>query len=274
MGNRDKDTKRAMANTRWNVAGLALLCLALLGAHQAARAETVTVFAAASLKPALDEIADRYETDSGHQIHRSYGGSSALARQIQHGAPAQLFLSANTAWMDALEADGLLAPDTRRDLLTNRLALIAPANSPLTLAPEEGAPMAKALGDDRLAIALVQAVPAGIYGRQALTYLGLWDQVQLHLAQTDNVTAALRLVSLGEAPLGIVYATDARARSEQVDDCWAFSPKARQPSADPSIPVALLHEGGHVPICAAPFLDFPAITPQAAGTSLPRKGLP
>lgn len=239
MGNWDKDTKRIMAKPRWNVSGLVLACFALLGAHQAARAENVTVFAAASLKPALDEIAENYEVQVGHLIHRSYGGSSALARQIQHGAPAQLFLSANTAWMDALEADGLLAPGTRRDLLTNRLALIAPSNSPLTLAPKKNAPMAQALGDHRLAIALVQAVPAGIYGKQALTHLGLWDQVQSQLAQTDNVTAALRLVSLGETPLGIVYATDA-ASSEQVKLLGLF-PKG---SHDPIVyPVALLSEG-------------------------------
>ena len=249
MGNRDKDTKRRMANPLRNVRGLVLACLALIGPHQAALAETVTVFAAASLKPALDEIAEHYAAQTGDQIDRSYGGSSALARQIQHGAPAQLFLSANTAWMDALEADGLLAPGTRRDLLNNRLALIAPSDSATALVPESGAPIAQTLGDGRLAIALVQAVPAGIYGKQALTHLGLWDQVQSQLAQTDNVTAALRLVSLGETPLGIVYATDA-ASSDQVRLLGLFPKGSHYPI---TYPVALLREGDTTP--ARAFLD-------------------
>ncbi|WP_164661014.1 molybdate ABC transporter substrate-binding protein [Tropicibacter sp. Alg240-R139] len=228
-----------MANPLRNVRGLTLACAALLCLPNLSLANSVTVFAAASLKPALDEIAQNYETASGQEIDLSYAGSSALARQIQHGAPAQVFLSANTAWMDALEADRLLADGTRRDLLTNRLALIAPADSHLTLSPEPGASFIQALGDDRLAIALVQAVPAGIYGQQALEYLGQWDEVRSQLAQTDNVTAALRLVTLGEAPLGIVYETDA-ATGDQVKLLGLFPQESHSQIV---YPVALVRDG-------------------------------
>lgn len=172
-------------------------------------AETLTVFAAASLKTALDEVARDYGAKTGVAVSLSYAGSSALARQIQYGAPAQVFISANAAWMDDLEARGLLAPGTRRNLLSNRLVLIAPAGSATRLNLVPGADLAGALGNGRLAMALVEAVPAGIYGREALVRLGLWDSVSDRIAQADNVRAALRLVALGEAPLGIVYATDA-----------------------------------------------------------------
>lgn len=168
----------------------------------------VTVFAAASLKTALDEIAMTYPVP----LTLVYGGSSALARQIQQGAPAQVFLSANTEWMDVLEGDGLIDKATRIDLLTNRLVLIAPADSSVTLDMISGADLAGALGPDgRLAMGLTEAVPAGIYGRAALEALGIWDSVAARTAQTDNVRAALNLVALKEAPLGIVYSTDAAA---------------------------------------------------------------
>lgn len=228
-----------MANPLRNFRGLVLACATLIGAAHAACAQGVTVFAAASLKPALDKIAQGYAAETGQQIDLSYGGSSALARQIQHGAPAQVFLSANKAWMDALADEGLLAEGTRRDLLTNRLALIAPKDSTVDLLPEPGAPMAQALGDNRLAIALVRAVPAGIYARQALENLGLWEHVQGQLAQTDSVTAALRLVSIGAAPLGIVYATDAAA-SDQVKLLGLFPDGTHSPIV---YPIALLREG-------------------------------
>ncbi|MBO9449193.1 molybdate ABC transporter substrate-binding protein [Tropicibacter sp. R16_0] len=228
-----------MGTPRRSILGLILASAVFAGVPNHAIAETVTVFAAASLKPALDEIAQTYEAESGQQIDLSYAGSSALARQIQHGAPAQLFLSANTAWMDALEADGLLVEDTRRDLITNRLALISAADNPVSLVMKPGAPLAEALGDGRLAIALVRAVPAGIYGRQALEHLGLWAEVETRLAQTDNVTAALRLVGIGEAPLGVVYATDAAA-SDRVRLVGVFPKGSHAPIV---YPVALLREG-------------------------------
>jgi molybdate transport system substrate-binding protein len=191
-----------LALTLWMMSGLAGLT----------RAEPpVIVFAAASLKEAMDEVAERFQADTGVQVSRSYGGSSALARQIQYGAPAQVFVSANAAWMDVLQGDGLLVPGTRRPLLANRLVLIGGADRDVSLLVEPDMDLLAALNGGRLAMALVDAVPAGIYGRAALVSLGVWDRVQGRIAQTDNVRAALRLVAVGEAPLGIVYATDAAA---------------------------------------------------------------
>ncbi|CAM4290202.1 molybdate ABC transporter substrate-binding protein [Palleronia rufa] len=183
------------------VATVLLLVLAL----PAAAAE-VTLFAAASLKTALDRLAPAAKIATGHELRLVLAGSSALARQIQNGAPADLFVSANEDWMDMLEADGLLARGTRRDLLTNTLVLVGTDPVPVALAD-----LPTALGDARLAMALVDAVPAGIYGKAALTSLGLWDSLSPRVAQTDNVRAALSLVAAGESPFGVVYATDALA---------------------------------------------------------------
>lgn len=192
------------------------LCLAVAAALATAaiapaRADgRVTVFAAASLKEAIGDIAAGFRATTGHKVVVALAGSSALARQIQAGAPADIFVSANAAWMDVLEADGLLVPGTRFDLAGNRLVLIAHGKAdPIAL--DRDTALAERLNGGRLAIALTRAVPAGIYGRAGLTALGLWDGVAPHLAETDNVRAALTLVALGEAPLGIVYATDARA---------------------------------------------------------------
>ncbi|WP_116084717.1 molybdate ABC transporter substrate-binding protein [Tropicimonas sp. IMCC34011] len=175
-----------------------------------AAADHVTVFAAASLKTAMDEIVPLWEAASGHEAAVSLAGSSLLARQITAGAPADLFISANAAWMDDLEARGAMAEGSRVDLLTGELVLIAPAGSG-AVSLEAGA-LETRLGDDgRLAMALVEAVPAGIYGKAALETLGLWGALSGRVAQADNVRAALALVAAGEAPLGIVYATDAAA---------------------------------------------------------------
>nr|WP_234992053.1 molybdate ABC transporter substrate-binding protein [Roseisalinus antarcticus] len=184
--------------------------LTLFGAGVSA-AETVTVFAAASLKTALDEIVAMVEAETGTSVLVSYAGSSALARQIQLGAPADIFLSANTAWMDVLADEGLLEDGTRQDLLGNALVLIAhdPGAAPAKIGPAFD--LATRLGGGRLAMALVEAVPAGIYGKAALECLGLWDGIAASVAQTDNARTALALVATGEAPYGIVYATDAAA---------------------------------------------------------------
>lgn len=171
----------------------------------------VTVFAAVSLKNAVDEVAARFEQATGTRTSLTYGGSSALARQILYGAPAQVFISANTAWMDMLQQERLLEPQSRVSLLTNRLVLIGGSGTTISLTVEPGMDLVGALDGGRLAIALIDAVPAGIYGRAALETLGVWQAVRGSIAQTDNVRAALRLVAVGEAPLGIVYATDARA---------------------------------------------------------------
>ncbi len=173
------------------------------------RAETVTVFAAASLANAMAEIETGFEAATGTDVVVSLAGSSALARQIQQGAPADVFLSANTDWMDVLDGAGLLTPGSRRDLLGNALVLIAPGPDapPIEIGPD----LAARLGDGRLAMALVAAVPAGIYGKAALEHYGVWEALAPQVAQADNVRAALALVATGEAPLGIVYATDAVA---------------------------------------------------------------
>lgn len=189
---------------------LAACLLALLPAARGVQADSVTVFAAASLKTALDEIVAGFEAATGHDVSVALAGSSALARQIQAGAPADLFISANRAWMDVLDRDGLLAPGTRVDLVSNRLVLIAPAPAD-QIEIDASLDLLSRLGDGRLAMALVQAVPAGIYGKAALEHLGLWQAVAPRVAQTDNVRAALALVALGEAPLGLVYASDAQA---------------------------------------------------------------
>lgn len=191
------------------------LALATTLAAPAGAADRVVVFAAASLKNALDDAAAAWTAATGHGVAISYAGSSALARQIQAGAPADVYLSANVAWMDALQAQGLIRAGSRADLLGNSLVLIAPRSGPAPKrTPMEVTPafdLAGLLGDGRLAIALTDAVPAGMYGKAALQRLGLWRIARMHLAETDNARAALALVAAGEAPLGIVYATDARA---------------------------------------------------------------
>ncbi|MCL7405167.1 molybdate ABC transporter substrate-binding protein [Marivivens sp.] len=184
------------------------LSLCTVMAAQTAAADTVVVFAAASTKTALDQIAAEFTQTTGHDVVLSYAGSSALARQITQGAPADIFISANIDWMDAVEAEGLIEDGSRRDLLGNRLVLIGSAESAASV---ELADLPEALGNERLAMGMVDSVPAGIYGKAALDTLGLWADIQPQVAQMDNVRSALALVALGEAPFGIVYATDALA---------------------------------------------------------------
>ena len=172
-------------------------------------AETITVFAAASLKDALDENVKAYRGVSGDRIVVSYAASSALAKQIEAGAPADIFISADLDWMDYLEQRRLIKADTRRNLLRNRLVLVAPADSKLSVDITPGFPLAKLLGNGRLAMANPDAVPAGKYGKASLEALGVWKDVQSKVASAENVRAALVLVGRGEAPLGIVYRTDA-----------------------------------------------------------------
>ena len=200
-------------------------------------AETVTVFAAASLRGALDRIAADFQAATGHEVVLSYAGSSALARQIIEGAPADLFLSASTQWMDAVEQAGLIVPDTRRDLLGNTLVLVAHGMA-APVALDATLDLVELLDGGHLAMALVDAVPAGQYGRAALETLGLWDAVAPMVAQADNVTAALTLVTTGEAPFGIVYATDVQG-VEGVSVVWAFPADSHPPII---VPVALLTE--------------------------------
>lgn len=189
----------------------AIAIVLTMAAPAAARAAPPLVLAAASLQESLNAAADAW-TKRGHpRPVLSFAASSALARQIIAGAPADLFISADQAWMDAVQKAGLVQPGTRADLLGNRLVLIAPAASRIDLKIAPGFPLGRALGKDRLAMADPDAVPAGKYGKAALRSLGVWTSVENRIAQAENVRAALGLVQRGQAPLGIVYETDAQA---------------------------------------------------------------
>jgi molybdate transport system substrate-binding protein len=175
-----------------------------------AQSQPVTVFAAASLKTVLDDVAKLYRRQTGKHVQASYAASSALARQIQYGAPADIFISANASWMDWLQQDGLLDDETRVDLLSNRLVLIAATENKVALEMAADFDLSGALGQSWLAMALVNAVPAGIYGKAALQSLGVWSAIEGRVAQSDNVRTALMLVASGEALMGVVYLTDAK----------------------------------------------------------------
>ncbi len=174
-----------------------------------AQSRDVVVFAAASLKNALDEAAAAWMRDSGRRVVVSYAASNALARQIEAGAPADIFFSADLDWMDYAASKRLIQPESRVSLLGNSLVLIAPKGSTAQVELNPGLDLASFLGNNRLAMGHVNAVPAGKYGKAALEHLGAWAGVKDKVAQTENVRAALLLVSRGEAPLGIVYKTDA-----------------------------------------------------------------
>ncbi|MEH7828546.1 molybdate ABC transporter substrate-binding protein [Gemmobacter denitrificans] len=188
---------------------LTLACAAAVTLASPSLADEVVVFAAASMKTALDAVAADFEAATGHSVTISYAGSNALAKQIIAGAPADIFISAAVNWMDEVEKAGLV--NQRRDLLGNRLVLVAHGTgaAPVQIGP--GFDLAGLLGDGILSMAMVDAVPAGQYGKAALEHLGVWPKVEASVAQSENVRAALNLVAAGEAPYGIVYATDAAA---------------------------------------------------------------
>lgn len=187
---------------------LALAALLALVAPAHAQAPGLTLYAASSLKNVMDEVDAAFAKATGVTVVASYAASSTLARQVEQGAQADVFISADKDWMDYVAERKLIRPGTRGDLLTNRLALIAPKDSKASLRMGRNMPIAAALGDGRLAMANVD-VPAGRYGKAALTSLGVWDGIAAKAAYGENVRAALQLVARGEAPLGIVYDTDA-----------------------------------------------------------------
>lgn len=199
--------------------------------------DEITVFAAASMTNAMSELETQFEAATGHDLVVSLAGSSALARQIQQGAPADIFISANPDWMDRLEQDGLVAADTRFDLLNNAIVLIAAGTDAMAVTVGPQMDLAGLLGDGRLAMALVESVPAGIYGKASLESLGLWDAVAPQVAQADNVRAALAFVAVGEAPYGIVYATDAVAE-DGVTVVGTFPPDTHPPIVYPAAAMA------------------------------------
>lgn len=177
-------------------------------------AEKVTVFAAASLKNALDDITAAWQKETGKDATISYAASSALAKQIESGAPADIFISADLDWMDYVEKKSLINADTRTNLLGNRIVLVASKDNVEPVEIKKGFDLAKLLGDGRLAMGAVDTVPAGKYGKSALESLGVWSSVESKVAGAESARAALLLVSRGEAPYGIVYQTDAAADKE------------------------------------------------------------
>jgi molybdate transport system substrate-binding protein len=222
------------------VAGLA----APLAAPEARAADPILVFAAASLKGALDEAKALYEAGGGAPVTISYAGSSALAKQIESGAPADVFISADLDWMTYLAEKNLVRAETARRLLGNRIVLIAPKDEAKPVEIGRGFPLAAALGDGRLVLCDL-AVPCGKYGKAALESLGVWGAVEGRIAFAENVRAALTFVSRGEAPYGIVYATDA--------------------AADPGVAVAgVFPEDSHPPIVYPVAVTADAKNPAAA----------
>lgn len=217
------------------MARLVLLVVLVLFGAVSARAEdrAPVVLAAASLQEALGAAADAWAKQRHPRPVLSFAGSSALARQIEAGAPADLFISADEDWMDHLGQRSLLAPGSRKVIAGNRLVLVAPLDLTVRLRIGKGFPLARALGTGRLAMADPAGVPAGRYGRAALEALGVWEAVEPRVVRSENVRAALALVERGEAPFGIVYATDAAA-SRKVRVVGVFPASSHPPIRYPA----------------------------------------
>lgn len=197
---------------RCKIIGLAaMLALGLMADPAIAQSHDVVVFAAASLKNALDDINLQYQRETGKRANIDLAASSTLAKQIENGAPADIFISADRAWMKYLEKRGLLKVATQKDLLSNELVLVAPADGAVPVKIEPHFALDKLLAGGKLVMADTSSVPAGKYGKAALEKLGVWSSVSGQIAQAENVRAALELVARKEAPYGIVYVTDAAA---------------------------------------------------------------
>lgn len=228
-------------------AGLALT----LSLAAKAQADDVVVFAAASLTNALNEIGQNFTAKTGHKIVPSYAASSALAKQVEQGAIAQVFASADTQWVDYLQDKKLINPDTRFHLLGNRLVLIAPSDSKLDkLEVTAKTDIAKLAGNGRIATGNPDSVPVGIYFKQAMERANQWKDVEPKVARADSVRAALALVERGEAPLGVVYETDA-AISKKVKIVGAFPGTMHDPIIYPFALIA-----GQEKPAAKAFLDY------------------
>lgn len=242
----------------------AVLTLAAGTAPAAAQSRDVLVFAAASLKNALDEIAAQWQRESGKKAAISYAASNTLIKQIEQGAPADIFISADLDWMDYGQQKNLIKPDTRSNLLGNRLVLVAPKDSNISANIQPGFDLAALLKGGRLAMGNVDAVPAGKYGKAALEKLGAWDGIKDKIAQAESVRAALLLVARGEAPLGIVYQTDA-ASDPTVKIVGTFPENTHPPII---YPIALTKESTSPD--ASAFLNF--IRSPAARPIFERQG--
>ena len=207
--------------------------LLILAATFGAQAADLTIFAASSLKTALDQIATDWQTASGNKVAISYDSSAKLAKQIQQGAPADIFISASEPWMDTLAHDKLIQDVSRKDILGNTLILIAAGRAD-KVAITRDLDLAGLLKGGKLAMGMIDSVPAGQYGKQALDSLGLWPSVAANVAQTENVRAALQLVTSGEAPYGIVYASDAVAAADKVTVVGTFPEDSHKPIVYPA----------------------------------------
>ena len=229
-----------------------LCCCGLLALHLAntARGAEITVFGAASLTDALQEIGKRYETRSGDRVRFSFAASSTLARQIEAGANANLLVSADEQWMDYLAERQLIVAASRVDLLGNRLVLIVPADSRVTVDVKPGFDLAGLLKGGRLATGDPDHVPVGKYAQEALTALGVWNVAEPKLVRADSVRSALAFVERGEAPFGIVYATDA-ALAIKVRVAGVFPENSHKPIVYPMALVA-----GRASTSARTFYDF------------------
>jgi molybdate transport system substrate-binding protein len=242
-----------------------LLAASIVLTPLAARADAAkgpVVFAAASMKTALDAIAAAWTKTGKPAPVISYASSGVLAKQIEAGAPADLFISADQKWMDTLAKDKAIKPETREALLGNGLVLVEPVGAAVSLKIAKGFDLAGALGDGKLAVCTVSSCPAGIYGKEALTQLGVWSAVEPKLAQAENVRAALLLVARGEAMFGIVYATDAKAEPKvKVVDTFP------EDSHSPIVYPVAITTGSKSPDAAAfqAFLHDPAATEILTG---------
>ncbi|HYP57569.1 MAG TPA: molybdate ABC transporter substrate-binding protein [Beijerinckia sp.] len=251
----------------FGVIGLALAMAGALvpreGFAQSPQAGPV-VFAAASMKTALDAIAAAWKADTGKSPAISYASSAVLAKQIEQGAPVDIFISADLQWMDYLDKAKLIKPGTRRNLLGNALVLIEPADAATNLKIAPGFDLAGATGDSRIAVCTIASCPGGIYAKQAFENLGIWSSVEPKLAQADSIRSALNLVARGEARFGVVYATDAKAEPKvRVID--TFPESTHSPIV---YPVALIDASKNSD--AAVFLAF--LTSQAATKILTGEG--
>jgi molybdate transport system substrate-binding protein len=247
----------------------ALLCVALVAGGAgirpaAAQGRDVLVFAAASLKNALDDVAAQWQRESGKKAVISYAASNTLIKQIEQGAPADIFVSADLDWMDYGQQKNLIKPESRANLLGNRIVLVAPKDTAVSVNIQPGIDLAALLKGGRLAMGNVDAVPAGKYGKAALEKLGAWDGVKDKIAQAESVRAALLLVSRGEAPLGIVYQTDA-ASDPTVKIVGTFPDNTHPPII---YPIALTKDSSNPD--AAAFLSY--IRSPAARPAFERQG--
>jgi molybdate transport system substrate-binding protein len=193
-----------------------IIAIVFLGAifHAPAHSEDVNVFAAASLKTALDDVAKVWKTQSGKDIVATYGSTATLAKQIAEAAPADIFISADLAWMDDVAKKNLIKPESRKNLVGNTLVLVGASGTDLKVELEKNSNLAASLGDEKLAVGDVKSVPAGKYAKAALENLDLWSSVEPNLVMQENVRSALALVARGEAKLAIVYGSDAVAESK------------------------------------------------------------